>query len=39
VLQLFHFALRPGGLLFLGMSESADAAAELFHPIDKKHRI
>jgi two-component system CheB/CheR fusion protein len=39
VLQLFHFALRPGGLLFLGMSESADAASELFMPVDKKNRI
>ena len=39
VLQMFHFALKPGGLLFLGMSESADAAAELFITVDKKHRI
>jgi two-component system CheB/CheR fusion protein len=39
VLRLFHFALRPGGLLFLGMSESADAVNDLFVPVDKKHRI
>ncbi len=39
VLQMFHFALKPGGLLFLGMSESADVAAELFNTVDKKHRI
>ena len=39
VLHTFHFALKPGGLLFLGMSESADAAAELFVTVDKKHRI
>ena len=39
VLQMFHFALKPGGLLFLGMSESADAADGLFITVDKKHRI
>ena len=39
VLQVFHFALRPGGLLFLGMSESADLASDLFAVVDKKHRI
>ena len=39
VLHVFHFALRPGGLLFLGMSESADLASELFAVVDKKHRI
>jgi two-component system CheB/CheR fusion protein len=39
VLELFYFALRPGGLLFLGSSESADAAESLFEAVDKKHRI
>jgi len=39
VLELFHFALRPSGYLFLGTSESADAVPELFVPIDKKNRI
>jgi two-component system CheB/CheR fusion protein len=39
VLELLHFALRPGGTLFLGNSESADAAAQLFTPIDKKNRL
>ncbi|MDQ3013895.1 MAG: PAS domain S-box protein, partial [Acidobacteriota bacterium] len=39
VLELLHFALRPGGMLFLGNSESADAAPNLFQAIDKKHRI
>ena len=28
VLETFHFALRPGGLLFLGSAETADAAPE-----------
>ena len=39
VLEVFHFALRPGGLLFLGSSESADAAGELYRQVDKRWRI
>ncbi|MFM0203324.1 chemotaxis protein CheB [Paraburkholderia fungorum] len=39
VLQMFHFALQPGGYLLLGSSESAEAAGELFTPVDKKNRI
>ena len=39
VLEMFHFALRPGGFLFLGNSESVDAAARLFTPVDKSMRI
>jgi two-component system CheB/CheR fusion protein len=36
---LFHYALRPGGFLFLGPSEGAFSGADLFEPIDKKSRI
>ncbi|MEO8440530.1 MAG: PAS domain S-box protein [Spartobacteria bacterium] len=39
VLDIFHFALRPGGLLFLGGSEHVDESHTLFAPIDKKQRI
>ena len=39
VLQTFHFALKPGGYLFLGSSESAESVAEFFVPVDKKNRI
>jgi two-component system CheB/CheR fusion protein len=39
VLEMFHFALNPGGFLFLGGSESAETVAEFFVPVDKKHRI
>lgn len=39
VLEMFHFALRPGGYLFLGSSESADAVPQLFSVVDKKHRV
>jgi len=38
-LRTFHFALRPGGYLFLGSSESADLASKFFTVVDKKHRI
>ncbi len=30
VLRMFHFALNPGGFLFLGSSETADACSQLF---------
>ncbi|MET1080848.1 MAG: CheR family methyltransferase [Pseudomonas sp.] len=39
ILRLFHFALVPGGYLFLGSSESADICNELFIPVDKKNRL
>ena len=39
VLDRIHFALRPGGYLFLGTSETADAQARLFTPVDKSQRI
>ena len=39
VLALFHYALRPGGLLFLGTSESADGGPDLFDLLDKGARL
>jgi two-component system, chemotaxis family, CheB/CheR fusion protein len=39
VLEMFRFALRPDGYLFLGTSESADATPNLFTVVDKKNRI
>ncbi|MEO7996406.1 MAG: PAS domain-containing protein [Gemmatimonadaceae bacterium] len=39
VIPLFHYALRPKGILFLGPSESISMHSELFRPIDVKHRI
>ncbi|MBV9892029.1 MAG: PAS domain-containing protein, partial [Rhizobacter sp.] len=38
-LDIFNFALKPGGLLFLGASESVDEGSPLFTTADKKHRI
>ena len=38
-LALFHYALRPGGLLFLGSSESSASDPGLFGTVDKKARL
>ena len=35
----FHFALRPGGYLLLGSSESAQNPSGLFHLVDRDARI
>jgi len=35
--EIFHFALRPDGLMFLGTSESAGELHPLFEVVDKKH--
>ncbi|WP_374685919.1 chemotaxis protein CheB [Promineifilum sp.] len=37
--EIFYYALRPDGFLFLGSSETADSAADLFQTIDKRHRL
>ncbi len=37
--EIFNYALRPGGFLFLGSSESADSVADMFLTFDKKHRL
>lgn len=39
LVPVFHYALRPGGYLFLGSSENLTRHGELFVPIDKRHRI
>ena len=39
VMRTFHYALRPGGYLFLGSSESTTREDKLFAVVDKKHRI
>jgi len=39
LLGLFHFALKPGGALLLGGSESLGQRTELFEPIDKSWRL
>ena len=39
VLSLFHFALRPGGMLFLGASEKIGSAGAYFEPISESQPI
>lgn len=39
VLPLFHYALNPEGILFLGASESIGSYTELFEAIDKKRKF
>ena len=39
VLLLFHFALREGGVLMLGSSETVGSLDDRFEPISKKQRI
>ncbi|BBK36685.1 chemotaxis protein CheR [Allostella sp. ATCC 35155] len=39
VLPTFHYALKPSGYLFLGISESIGQHSALFATIDKKNRI
>lgn len=39
VFDIFHYALKPGGFLFLGSSESAESLPELFQTLNKTHRI
>jgi len=38
-LAMFHYALKPGGFLLLGASESAGGFASLFEVVDKKQKI
>ncbi|HEX6014331.1 MAG TPA: PAS domain-containing protein [Geminicoccaceae bacterium] len=38
-MPVLHYALRPGGYLFLGIAESVTQHSDLFAPLDKKHRI
>ncbi|QNF34837.1 PAS domain S-box protein [Adhaeribacter swui] len=39
VMETFHFALRPGGVLFLGSSESVEGASDLYAIISREHHI
>lgn len=39
VLPIFHYALRQGGFLFLGMSETIGRFSDLFSAVDKKNCV
>jgi len=38
-ISLFHYALKPGGFLVLGSSESIGSYADAFQTVDRKQRI
>ena len=39
MLALFHYALKPGGTLFLGSAETVDTRPDLFAPVDRDARV
>jgi two-component system, chemotaxis family, CheB/CheR fusion protein len=39
LIPLFHYALVPGGALFLGTSETVGESARLFHVVDRKWKL
>ena len=39
LLPLFHYSLRPGGVLLLGSSETVGRHADLFEPLDARQRL
>ncbi len=39
IFELFSYALRPAGYLFLGNTESIDRAVPFFHTLDKQHHL
>jgi two-component system CheB/CheR fusion protein len=39
ILSVFHFALSPGGMLFLGPSETLGTLADGFEVLDKQWQL
>ena len=39
LIPLFHYSLNPGGVLFLGTSESVGEFAELFAPLNRTQKL
>ncbi len=39
LIPMFHYTLNPGGVLFLGESESIGTFADFFVPVDTRHKI
>ncbi len=39
ILPIFHYALKPGGFLLLGKSETIHGFADFFAVVDKKNRV
>lgn len=39
LMSVFHYALKPAGLLVLGNAETIGSSGDLFATVDRKHRI
>ena len=39
IIPLFHYALNPGGFLFLGTSETVGEFSDLFSALDRKNKL
>ena len=39
LIPLFHYSLRPGGILFLGSAETVGGFTDLFEALDRKTRL
>ncbi len=39
ILPIFHYTLKPNGILFLGTSETVGEFGHLFEPLDSKYKI
>jgi len=39
LLPLFHYSLKPGGVLFLGSAETVSSFTEIFSPLNVKSRL
>lgn len=39
LIPLFHYALNPDGILFLGTSESVGDFIDMFHPLDRHSKL
>ena len=39
VMETFHFALKPGGYLLLGMSETADGSSDLYAMVNREYHL
>jgi two-component system CheB/CheR fusion protein len=39
LIPVFHYSLKPGGVLFLGSSETIGGSSALFEPLDKKWKV
>jgi two-component system CheB/CheR fusion protein len=39
VMEFFNFSLSPGGVMFLGSSETTGEMADFFEPLEQKHKF